>query len=93
MRLPVGGSKSERLPCSVLPCHKGYNAGCNCVPDSVQCGGRKFHHNLSAACICTVYGGRDNSRDDTNGMLVGSRHGKRDRRINEEDVYLINLTD
>ena len=44
-------------------------------------------------CICTVHGGGENARDDLDGVLVGSRRGKRAGGINEEEVYLINLTE
>ena len=45
------------------------------------------------ACICTTHGGGDNTRDDPDGVLVGSRRVKRAEEINEEEVYLINLTE
>ena len=44
------------------------------------------------ACIFTVRRGVENDGDKPYGVVVGSRRGKRAGGINEEEVYLINLT-
>ena len=44
-------------------------------------------------CIVSVHGGGDNSRDETDGALVGSRCGKQAGGINKEEVHLKYLTD
>ena len=43
-------------------------------------------------CICNVRGGGYNSGYNPDGALVGSRRGKQSGVINEEEVYLIDLT-
>ena len=47
MGLSADGAKAEHIPHTGIPCHKGYNAGRNRIPDAVQRSGIKCHKNLS----------------------------------------------